>query len=701
MRVAWLGLLSLSACVETAALHLPEGTAGQTIIYVVATGDEPELIWAAEGTRGLPVSLREDQDLYALVYESTLAELALVPGKIDPVEVEPARRLPERGSISVARGGSDSRHFEALAEKNEVLDAILIPGFAPEACERARGCFLFDQGVARCEVPCLRPTAPTEPTPPAKPILTPCPSWWTEVELNVGSASAPRICEPPQDPRPVLGPPCAADGWPVLEDNENVVWVRPGPLPGNGTKESPFSSIGSALNGAPDGRVIGLSIGEHLGNLLTERRARIVGACAGGTSILGTMQVNRIGDLTLEQLEVTRAANDGGKLRLRNVIIRGGQLIVDNSGTLYAEDLAVDGADSQDAIRVTNTSSATLMRVAVIEVQGSGVGVRNNSSATIEDLAIRFTHNIALVVDAGSRLELARASVRHAPGFGVHVYRSSADLRDVVIRETIPHPNNEHAGEAMVFDGAVATLRRAWIQDVYGAGIAAAAWNPGTETDLTVEDATVRTVAYRGGRAMGIEARHQSAFRVSRARLEDVEGYSIWVDTASVTAVHRLEDIRIESSGHPGMEMLGGNFSLQRAAIENAGGAAINVWACESNIEGSIEDLSVRSLISRPNDIFCGDDMPAGTGIGIALRGCVPRFDVRVPISRFEVATHLDESIGVCIGLAADSTLSSGVVSDNNVGLLVGELRRAVVGRDVIFEHNRSGSFHVLDTAAE
>lgn len=690
--------MSLSACVETEALRLPEGTGGRSIIYVVALGEDPVLIWAAEGGTGLPVSLHQDQDLYALSYEATLEELALVPGKIDRVDDEPARRLPERGAIAVARGGSGARSFEALAEKNAVLDAILIPGFAPEACERARGCFLFDEGVARCEVPCLRPNAPAEPTPPSPPIFTPCPAWWTAVPLN-GAADAPVICEPPEDPRSVLGPECAADGWPVLEANANARYVRAGaPAGGDGSKAAPFDTIAAALAGAPDAVLIALSIGVHAG-VSTERTVRVIGACASGTSIEDTMYAGSLeGSLHLENLEVERATAVAGRLVLRSVIVRGGGVLIDRGGTLDAEDVFVEGSASQDGIRVRLGSSATIKRAALAGVAGTAVGVRLNATAMIEDLAIRTTQNIALVVDEGSQASIARASIRGAVAFAVHVDAASADLRDLVTERTSRHPVNEHSGEGVVFDGSIGSLRRAWIEDSNGRGIAAAGFRPGTGSDLRIEDLTIRKVGVRTGPGRGIEALHRSAIHVSRARIEDVEGEGVWILTTNATTSHSLEDLRIARSGRPGIEVHEGNFSLARAAIDEAGGAAVNIFACEArDIDGAIEDLSVGTLIARPNDIYCGDDLPPGTGIGIALRGCVPRTDVRVPISRFLVSTRLDASIGVCVGLAADSTLSSGVVSDNDVGLLVGELRRAKVGRDVIFEHNRSGSFHVLD----
>jgi hypothetical protein len=316
------------------------------------------------------------------------------------------------------------------------------------------------------------------PAEPAAPVLGPCPTGWSEIELGgvdvctpYPATGAPAACEDgfvhlPGDPGCVrFGSECPADGVPAgLPKVVSVLFVRAGASGGDGSAARPFGSIGEALGVAAAGAVVAIAPGTYDEALRLERPVTLWGACPAGVVLTSS---------------ATSAALDSGVVT------------VESSGVTL-RNLAIAGAARAGVWATVAGARVEVLDVIIEEVTVIGIAVEQGAQLVADGLIVRGTRpgpggqfGRGLGAETGGRVEVRRALFERNHEFGVMVMHetTSVALESALVRDGLVREANGRDGIGVaVMRGSSARVARSWLSG-NRAG-AASAIDPGSHLEL-------------------------------------------------------------------------------------------------------------------------------------------------------------------------------------------------------------------------
>lgn len=309
---------------------------------------------------------------------------------------------------------------------------------------------LDDPGFVRAPEPAV-----VTATAAAAPAPGPCPMGWQTVALGAG-----RRCEAPatrtdcaageqatlEGECRVFGVACPADGWPVgLPNDAPILYVDPEAAPGgDGSLAQPFEHLPVAVARAPEGAILALRTGTHVGPVALDRPVTLWGACASGTTVTadaseGESVVRVVGpDVVVRDLRVTgprigitagrQGSSTPARLRLERVELA--DLV--GLGLAAFEGTSVEAVDlwSHD-IRPRPTT----------DLGGHNIFV-SGGNASVAEAVLERGARVAARVEGGGRLGLERVVIREIAtdadrlGAGLAAVEASRlELRGVLVED--------------------------------------------------------------------------------------------------------------------------------------------------------------------------------------------------------------------------------------------------------------------------
>lgn len=499
------------------------------------------------------------------------------------------------------------------------------------------------------------------PEPPADPVFLPCPAGWTETKIPRRDGTDLSACDPapegvltcpsdqaqfPGEPGCVtVGPPCPAGDWaedlPEPTATLRVIFVKPGAVAGDGSRELPFGTIADGIGARGAGAaVIALAKGRYDESMELPSGVSVIGACAGETLIseptsgLGYGLVNTtrpnvsVRNLRLLSERPGLWSLDQGELEAHDVIIEsayGFGVLVSTGGKISGSGIVVRNVAPAPQLPSVGMlgleGQITLDRVAIEGVRGMAVFVQSSSTTvTLSRTAIRNligrpgTNELGRavhVVGAGT-LFLERSLIEHAKDSGVSVAEanSRAILTDVVVRDL--DGNGDNTGSALqVAEGGHITGTRVWIEGARHSSLHGE--KPGSQLELEhliLRDVQSDPVDRTYGRHVNLIEGSTAILR--RVYASGARESSIAADGAGTSLL--VEDIQLEDNyGRESDDANGSGIDVQNAATATitravlAGMRRSGVLANEGSIRAS--DLVVRDM---------GSEVSSGqTGMGI------------------------------------------------------------------------------------
>lgn len=594
-----------------------------------------------------------------------------------------------------------------------------------------------DAGAASAaETRIARPPEPLVP-----PELLPCPEgwvprWvepevlqchpWSEPPPDLGCDFA-EIHVPGEDGCQLVGASCPADGWPAgLPSDGTVIHVRAGASGGDGSREQPYGSIGTALDEAGAGDVVAVAVGEYDESIEIPAGVEVRGACPSETRLTSSVAAappaavieTSASDAVVRDLAVTYASRagvyvaPGGSLTLRGVLIVG----VDSAGIAVLGDLDAEGLAVRSAgrgISVEGGGRATVRRAVFAE--NEEVGLYSSAELHVQDAVVRgFREGFdlpgfggpGLSVEMGGSAELQRTVVQDNPRAGAMALDdSSLTLRDVVLRDNdeeavriyrggsvslrrvaiAPHSvallgsgEDIHiVAEDAIFHGGIhrgvsvsgdveLELRRVLVTDSNDVGV----MMHGEGTTLAGEDLWIRRTRGHpddGSAGRGLNVQSGAQAEITRARIEDNRDHGVFVSGAGSRLVLRDAVIR-DTHGRESDGRQGSAVVVQQGAVgtieraELERNRGVALFAIGEGTELAASDTLVRE--TRPHECAGTSctEMPAGVGVGAYV-------GARLRAEAFDVLGS--PLCGVQVAAAGRLALSGGRVADNAIGACI------------------------------
>ncbi len=588
-----------------------------------------------------PLTLKESASVYLLYYERPLEALMLTEGPVLPASsMEPSRPLPSHAQGHQAVWQKSQITGWAPLDAQAQLESIRLPSQGPRACAEMGGCFPDEMLAAQdlCDEACsdiTPPSPPEAPAPCARPVFAPCPQGWTE---NNGlcmpapfERCAPRTARFGDQPSCApLGPDCPQDGLPNLP---GAIYVRSGAQGGNGSRTNPFGSISQALQGAPSGAQIALSIGQHAAPT-TLQDVRLQGACA-QTVLVGPMTLRN--GASLRSLSVEGALTTDGAVQLQEVALEQSTLTIER-GNLQASQVAIrapsepglslnEGRAELDGLYLQGAAliqgGALQLQRAVFSHDGPAAALSVLQGATASVSVALFDAAAVGASVAGGALHLRSALIQNA-SIGVQADRGALELeRTIILRsrdsglqalqDATVTALDLHVGEAqqnaqagLFVRDAELRAQRVHLDRQRDSSVLVIGDRANVSfQDLTITNAT-RPESFGEDQVLSA-VRHflGGTLNIERARLEDVDGRAIAVGEneptdhvyrTALTDVHILRTQRTEGSGGDGIDLSHGaaDTQLRRVVIEEAG--RWGVWV-RGNASAQIYDLRVENAL--------------------------------------------------------------------------------------------------------
>ncbi len=298
---------------------------------------------------------RDDDEVFALYYEASLAQLGIDPGRqSDLVEGRPAP-TPDAAAVTTIASGR-----WVSADEEEASRGVEVPRIESAECSARGGCWVVDRCAFECDI--------TEPDPPRPPDLPRHPAFVATATVNVCG----EVVEAPR--AEVAACPSGRRTW-------DGSCVESGPCPVGPYADGAFdhfadddTTLQVALAAASDGETIALAKGTY-GAISTDRRVSIVGACASET-IVGAVRGQG------HAIELLRGGEVRG-LTVDTPDLEGAALI--STGPFAGRDLVVRGDIA--AVRLNGSGP---VRLEDSEISAETVGViTDTSSATVDGVTIR------------------------------------------------------------------------------------------------------------------------------------------------------------------------------------------------------------------------------------------------------------------------------------------------------------------------
>ncbi len=538
---------------------------------------------------------------------------------------------------------------------------------------------------------------PIAPAEAALPALRPCVEGWAERMTPAGVPychpfpDGVRTCEGATGQRPGerecthVGAPCPEGEWAAgLDETGTIVFVRPGAIDGDGTRERPLGTLEAALAAAPSGATILLGKGEHTSAVsITQANITIVGACADETTIVAsapmTPAIAVIGEHALTLRDVRLSAEDVVAISVRNgasVIASGLWVEPAYVGVAVQEadadmrdstfrDIAYNGAGiGVRCLQARCTMSDLAFDHAEHAVSGGRGSISIHDSSIVRTDPARSGHAIGIAgdvvadfgelaidgVDVGVQLAgvttIDRLFLHDAQmsGLGnsnatVTVTRSFIEswdhtpvstssnmtLRDVVIRGG--GDAFETGGTTTLSGIGVVVLQRVSLEEATGSAISM------LDGDVTASDLTILGVTQEDHDGFGIAAAG-GTLHIERARFVGCEGASVFLNEGAHAV---LEDAVVEGGGATdvvstvGVGVLSGShLDLRRAAFEEARGVALAVSGRGSSVIG--HDVAIR--MPQP--------LPSSGDYG---RGLEASYEASMQLARVSIEDAFDHAV--------------------------------------------------------
>lgn len=473
---------------------------------------------------------------------------------------------------------------------------------------------LADPGFVKApEPPVVTATAAAAPAP------GPCPMGWETIPLGAGHR-----CEPPPtrtdcapDEQATLtgscrsfGVACPADGWPAgLPTNGTILYVDPEVAPGgDGSLAQPFAQLPVAVARAPEGAILALKTGTHVGPVTLDRPMTLWGACAAGTTLTADAteedSVVRVAgpDVFVRDLRVSgprmgiTAGREGvstpASLRLERVeladLVRRGLTGFEGTSVeareLWVHDIGVRPSNGLEGHNVLasggdlSVAEAVLERGARIAARVEGGGRLHLERVAIREIALdadEFAVGLAAV--EGSRLELRGVLVEDVAQFASYAsFQSVIDAEFLVVRHVRPmlEQGYELGCALYLVDGAQADLRGASIRGVHLHAILT--YDAGTR--VRIADTWIGEVTRQQLRSTVVSTTG-SRIEVERLWIDDPAGVLV-LDPESSGAVR---DLTLRWEGAAGGETASGLLvalgahSVTATAVDVVGATGIDV----------------------------------------------------------------------------------------------------------------------------
>lgn len=493
---------------------------------------------------------------------------------------------------------------------------------------------------------------PWQPAAAAPPVLTPCPTGWSEAQIDGVAACEPHPsgaleCPPGEAHFPGeagcvrVGRACPTGDFPD-DAPPGAVFVRPGSAGGVGTRESPVATIADALRISPTGTTIVLAKGRHEGPVTLRTGVTLQGACAASTLLSAPMGVvsttERIvtvqaGGVALRDMTIGRAprpgvlvSGDGFDLSIEGVAIeetRGTAVTVALGATVSARDVSVRDIDIAEGttargygLGFEQARPSTIERVSIVRATGGGILAGNSSSVSLRDAIIRDTrgspvnlrHGNGLTVLSGSTIDGARVVLSGNRDIAVLIDAATLRLEDAIVRGTVPAEADREFGRGFgVQLGSSAELRRVRVEGNRDVGIQV------TSAQAVLEDVVVRDTASNeasGQAGRGLNVSMSSTVRATRVLLARNREVGAMVDhdgsllvLEDVTSIDSLPIDGPEYAGQLGVGVLaarGGRTEMRRVEIARA--RTVGVFASGAGSSALLEEVWVHDTLPQESN---------------------------------------------------------------------------------------------------
>lgn len=698
----WLGATACMPHAPVPAPDVPEGT--RTLLVEVRSGPQAEL-WAFDATapwQPPTIALPADAELTAYAYPESPESLQIELGVWR--ELRPnGRELP--AAPWTAQRRLDAEGWTVDQPSRSPSEQLWLPAFDGPACWAKAGCLdaPADTGRAtRCQVPCAIDELQT----PALPEMPRGPGWQPETTLgpfgqvvHAPVMPAPVTCEG-SDRQPygaatcVASTACPAD-WPAAPTEANRarhVDPQAGPS-GDGSTARPFSSLSEALARSLPGDAILLRPGTYLVDDGRYDDRHIVGGCPAQTVLMRP---------SVTQPWVVNAS----RASFRGLTLPGMRL----TGTQTTLQDVEWRTLSLDALRLIDSSSASVRRALVRGGVSSGLVTLGGSTLLVEDTVIEQVARHAVQCDGGASVTVRRTAIRALlggdRGAGIRVntctlsaagvlieasnsrgieakIRADVEVRDLVIRDLV------FAGLVVEGDSDL-EVRRALIERIERPSVRVVA---GARADL--EDVIVRDqTPYQTRGLLQVEA--EATLKVRRAFLRPTSTHSLL--SSDIALRIELYDTTVDardSSLERALWVQGGGAIFERVAVAVDVGVGIETTA-GNWLTFVAQDLTVRGgdiglrLQRTTNFDATRAHLTGATQVGLQIgqdtrvSGDHPiqitdlhiegvRSGAALQISGHSVATlrrfRLDSSaVGARVNAEASLDLAQGAVRGNRVG---------------------------------
>ncbi len=500
--------------------------------------------------------------------------------------------------------------------------------------------------VAACDGPpapadaSTTPDAPAlrDPTPPATPSFLPCPTGWTEREVEDAFV----VCEPPSgapcEPGTErftdssacvpVGAACPSGMWAEPPAGARVVYVRTGMIGGDGSAASPYGSIQTAIERAPPDAVILVARGTYDETIDVFGGLRVIGACAAETilapstdarfAVLASERGSRLEGFTIRPGAGAGGIEVRGELAIEGVVIEGAadEAIVVDGGSLDARALVVRDVRTLTPLYghglAAQDGTVTLERAIFERCPGSAIIA--SSGATIDARAVVVRDSgqeidgaPQVVAQGGGELALSESLLEDATGSGMYGNVGGVLRPDQVVirRMRSDFARSVPAAGIILRDRGRLEGRRVRVEDVDVFGITFALTTGGELEDVYV--ANVARTEYDAGFAISARA----GLTLRRAWLSGAERVGVLASGPGAIELEDLTVVRTGSTEHFSDTVILSDLvgSVRRVRLaDNRGGGLVGFGAMLSL---TIEDLEV---------VEVGADRDQLRGRGIELR---------------------------------------------------------------------------------
>lgn len=387
---------------------------------------------------------------------------------------------------------------------------------------------------------------------------------------------------------------CPAGEYPEgLPAGATIYYVNAAaPAGGDGTIDTPFSTIRDALRVATSGHIVAVAAGTYDEEIAPRAGVTLWGACAARTRIASSTPSETFGSVILQAADiVVKHVSVGGA--------RAGFAIGGLGPRARVEDVVVEDATGAGMLFLDG-AIATLDRVVVRRVVPFPSG--------------RFGYG--LIVGRGSSVTATKLLVDGTVASGTHVFMgSSIVLSDAAIRSVAHNAMGQGHGLS-VQEASTAMLERVLVESTVEAGISIL----GEGSNVVANDLLVRAVDAEpfDGNGRGVNVQTGGRFEAHRAWIADVRDIGVYASGAA--SVLDLSEVVIAGLAGRGTDQNGGNALRVEIGAQGTVRRALFAEAREAGASATamgaldLEDVTIRDVEGNAGDMKFGFGVVAQTG---------------------------------------------------------------------------------------